>query len=231
MQIKKSSIIIVSFMISKIYAITNQNLNNNIPVHISSSIPNAMVTKNINNIPNGLHDNNLKAIASNPNETVRSKNNLSEIDNTTEDLIKLKRKLEVEKAQNEIKKLKNGGYDSSGNFNENAQTTVTGVAINQEGKKIAWLQFTDGGSLTVNVSSKVGKYIVDDINMSGVKLSYYTGKKHTIKHSIFLKRIYLSEEKINSQANSNSSIFAPSPVITGANTSNNEIVPPIISVK
>src|SRR5579863_481188 len=103
--------------------------------------------------------------------------NLANIDNTTDDLIGLKRKLEVEKAEAEIKRLHAAGVNNGSNIvRDNIQTTVTGVAINQEGKKIAWLQFADGGSLMVNIGSLVGKYVVSDITMTGVRLSYNINK-------------------------------------------------------
>lgn len=176
-------------------------------------------------------------IPPNITQTTNSVNmtNLNNVDSNTDDLIQLKRKLEVEKAEAEIKKLHEGGSNTNkGNssfLQDNAQTTVTGVAINQEGKKIAWLQFADGGSLTVNIGSQVGKYKVSDINMSGVKLTYGSGKNKT--QNVFLKRAYYAPETSKSQANNgNKSFFSPSPIITSANTGNaNEMVPPIVSIR
>src|SRR6185437_13002398 len=163
---------------------------------------------------------------------VASSSNLANIDNNADDLIQLKRKLEVEKAEAEIKRLHAAGV-SNGNsiVQENVQTTVTGVAINQDGKKIAWLQFADGGSLTVNIGSLVGTYIVSDITMTGVKLSYTVSKNKT--RSIFLKRAYYAVEKPKSSSNSsNKSFFNPSPIVTGANTGDgNDMVPPIIPIR
>lgn len=159
--------------------------------------------------------------------------NLTDVDNNANDLIQLKRKLEIEKAQAEIKKVRNGGGTSIGtsstsNNNDNAQTTVTGVAINQEGRKVAWLQFADGGSLVVNIGSKVGKYVVSDINMNGVKLSYPNGKS---SKSIFLKRSYSVVNTAKNTPSSKRDFFGPSPIITDANTTNNDMVPPIVSVR
>jgi len=162
---------------------------------------------------------------------VISNSNLTNIDNNADDLIQLKRKLEVEKAQAEIKRLHTGVSSNTSIMQDNAQTTVTGVAINQEGKKIAWLQFADGGSLTVNIGSLVGKYVVSDITMTGVRLSYDINKNKL--RSIFLKRAYYAVEKLKNQSNSsNKSFFNPSPIITGANTGDgNEMVPPIVPVR
>ena len=163
--------------------------------------------------------------------------NLNSIDDSADDLQKKRRILETEKLNAEIKKARNPDTATTAGGSvlslETAQTTVTGVAIDQEGKKIAWLQFADSGSLTVNLGSKVGRYQVTDISMTGVRLSYWTGKKKIKQHNIFLKRAYYSAEKSKTQAMSNNSPFYnPSPIITGANTSNqNEIVPPILSTK
>ncbi|MCE3268528.1 MAG: hypothetical protein K0R49_780 [Burkholderiales bacterium] len=184
----------------------------------------------------GLKSNNLKPVQGNVTPHVESgspkivMSNLGSIDSNTSDLVSLKRKLEIEKAELELKKIQNGGTSSSnlkmpGFTSENAQTIVTGVAINQEGRKIAWLQFADGGSLTVNIGSNVGKYTVSDITMSGVELSSLTGKRH---QHIFLNRAYYAPEKPK-QGGNNSFGFAPSPIVTSANS--NEMVPPIVPVR
>ena len=91
--------------------------------------------------------------------------NLGSVDNVSDDLNAIKRKLEKEKANVELRKLQNMSVNPDGVPQpfDNAQTTVTGVAINQEGKRIAWLQFTDGGSLMINIGSAVGKYKVTDL--------------------------------------------------------------------
>lgn len=158
--------------------------------------------------------------------------NLAAIDNSADDLIQLKRKLELEKAQAEIKKFRSGGINNSSNsaiVQDNAQTTVTGVAINQDGRKIAWLQFADGGSLTVNIGSQVGKYLVSDIAMTGVRLSFGKGTK---LESVFLKRAYYAPEKAKNQSNNNKSYFSPSPIVTRSNTGDDsEMVPPIVPIR
>ncbi|MCC2624346.1 MAG: hypothetical protein K0R14_219 [Burkholderiales bacterium] len=167
------------------------------------------------------------------NESAATKivvSNLGGIDNNTADLVALKRKLEIEKAEAELKKISNGGGSSAKDpsfMPENAQTIVTGVAINQEGRKIAWLQFADGGSLTVNIGSLVGKYRISDITMTGVELSYSAGAKSRAQH-VFLKRAYYAPEKPK-QSNGVNLGFTPSPVITNANSG--EMVPPIVPVR
>lgn len=150
--------------------------------------------------------------------------NLDSIDKDTSDINQLNRKLQVEKIEAEIRKIKNNSNDqnaSLGNGSSTAQTTVTGVAINAEGKKIAWLQFADGGDLMVNIGSKVGKFTVSNIEMTGVTLKQ--GKR-----KITLKRVYSNYGRVknNSFSNKNTMIFTPSPIITGAN-SKSDYVPPI----
>ncbi|MFN7093897.1 MAG: hypothetical protein ACK4M7_00890 [Burkholderiales bacterium] len=164
--------------------------------------------------------------------------NINSIDENATDLLKLKRKLEIAKAEAEIQKIRNGGRSvansKSGLNPAKVQTTVTGVAINQDGRKIAWLQFADGGALTVNIGSKVDKYIVTNINMTGVTLSYSSGKKHLQTHTIFLKRAYSGIDVINKRARAStmpSSLYAPSPVVTSANDHDMATVPPIVPIR
>ncbi len=155
--------------------------------------------------------------------------NLSAVDIDSNDLNQLNRKLQLEKVETEIKKLKNNTVRTNNNSeftNENAQTTVTGVAINQEGNKIAWLQFADGGSLTVNIGSKVGKYTVVDISMNGVMLRADSGKKR--HRSFFLRRVYTNRRSNTNSANN--LFFTPSPVLTEANAKS-DTVPPIVSLR
>lgn len=159
--------------------------------------------------------------------------NLDSADADTNDLLKLRRKLDIEKTQADIKKLHNpSATGSRGAYVEadKAQTIVTGVAINHVGKKIAWLQFADGGSLTVNVGSKVGKYTVSDITMNGVLLSYYSGKGHNKIESMYLNRAYGVPEKSKNQQKT-MPLFTPSPIVTNANNNSEDMVPPIINVR
>ncbi|MBP9741744.1 MAG: hypothetical protein KBD37_00125 [Burkholderiales bacterium] len=170
------------------------------------------------------------------NDGIGKTANLDGADNDANDLIKLKRQLDIEKAQADIKKLHNSTTSNKGPSSAvdstNAQTTVTGVAIDQDGKKIAWLQFADGGSLTVNIGSQVGKYIVREINMSGVELSYYSGTQHRELHSLWLKRAYEGTEGVKIRQNTkNMPVFSPSPIVTNANGGDNDMVPPIIREK
>lgn len=168
------------------------------------------------------------------NSSLPQVSNLNAIDKDSNDINQLNRKLQLEKVTAEIRKLKNtgsGNGDSGSSSSGKSQTIVTGVAINITGKKIAWLQFADGGSYMVNIGSKVGKYMVTDISMNGVILSESFGaKKHRSTKVIFLKRVYASNSKRHTNlAGKNSTFFTPSPVITSANSSS-DYVPPIVAL-
>ena len=178
--------------------------------------------------------NTIKVIPPDRQITQMNMNNLNNVDGSADELLKLKRKVELEKANAELKKLQSppiiNGKVSNGSL-DNAQTTVTGVAINQQGEKIAWLQFADGGSLTVNIGSKVGEYTVSDISMTGVTLCAVS-KKRAKGKTVFLKRAYYAPEKSQQNNQRGNSLFAPSPIITNANTGNeNDMVPPIVSIR
>jgi hypothetical protein len=243
MEYRKIFIVIIIFFVAKIYAIKNESaiIANQVLSKIESNETVLAKSKQLQNIVSNAESlNNTASITASsqsfspPQNQVKPQinmNNLGGIDSATSDLVTLKRKLEIEKAEAELKKIRGIGINNNNNIQglsaDNVQTTVTGVAINQEGKKIAWLQFTDGGSLTVNIGSQVGTYIVSDITMNGVQLSSGKGKKPTI----FLKRAYYAPEKAK-QANSNNSRlgFTPSPIVTDANTGN-EMVPPIVPIR
>lgn len=158
----------------------------------------------------------------NPQPSSDIASNINNVDKSVSDIYELKRKVEVAKQEAEIQRIKNGGVSGSiSGINENSQTTVTGIAIDVYGKKIAWLKFADGGELTVNVGSKVGKYNVADITMSGVTLKNKT-------NSVFLKRVYMSETYAQKSSKSPSQNYLPSPIVTSANSSDT-IVPPIVT--
>ncbi len=159
--------------------------------------------------------------------------NLDSIDNMSNDILYKKRQLEQEKLNAEIKKARMGVQNQTQatiqtGSKETVQTVVSGVAIDNNGRKIAWLQFADGGSLTVNIGSQVGDYYVSNITMSHVTLTKKIGKKYK---NFILKRSYLPIDKNNNSV-INNAVFSPSPVITGANLAdtnqNFEIVPPIV---
>lgn len=222
------------------YILTKPADNSGTRVIKANSIPNArslLAKTNINTTEsNGTYINKLPNKLN--NITLNQFNNLEAIDKDSNDLNQLNRKLQVEKVEAEIRKIKNGGSLSDSNhintdnrLNENAQTTVTGVAINAVGKKIAWLQFADGGTLTVNIGSDVGKYKVIDINMTGVTIGEKVGnKKHKHIKTLFLKRVYAINTTSSKHGNFGNKInpyFTPSPIITGANTKS-DYVPPII---
>lgn len=170
-------------------------------------------------------------------QTIPNVQALDVVDQNAADLAQIKRRLELEKAEAELNRVRNGGNSGGGSISDNSQTVVTGVAINQDGKKIAWLQFADGGSLMVNIGAIVGRYTVTDINMNGVTLTNYSGKKQT-PHNVYLKRVYYTSEKSKNQSGSDKSswVNTPSPILTHANSKRvddnaNDMVPPIVPTR
>lgn len=156
--------------------------------------------------------------------------NLDNIDNNSQDILSLKRQLELEKQKFELKKLKDS-ENSNTNINETkAQTVVIGVAINKEGKSFATLQFADGGILDVTLGSKVDKYSVSEINLNYVRLTYLVKRKNKeYTHDYYLRRVYQGRNlKVLAKNNTDKdSIFVPSPMVTPANDTNNFAIPPI----
>lgn len=170
-------------------------------------------------------------------ETMESKlldkqrpSNLGNVDNNSQDLLSLKRQLELEKQKFELRKLKDS-ENSNTNVNEaKAQTVVIGVAINKGGKSFATLQFADGGILDVTLGSKVDKYTVSEINLNYVKLTYVVKRKNReYPHDFYLRRVYQGRTlKVASKNNTEKdSVYIPSPMLTPANEANDFAIPPI----
>ncbi|MDQ5920321.1 MAG: hypothetical protein QG673_377 [Pseudomonadota bacterium] len=230
-------IVLHLFVINDLFAV-----NNNVVAISSSTAPSSFVSLSKESLSNAQFESEVKRVESQMGGKIYM-TNLANADTDANDLIKLKRQLEIEKAQADIKKLHNptstvkynnlNEYNNSSGDWGNMQTTVTGVAINHGGKKIAWLQFADGGSLTVNVGSRVGKYMVNNITMEGIQLSYYSGKGKSKLQNLFLNRIYSALEKPKTQQNQRiSPVFTPSPIVTSANigVAGKDAIPPIVSM-
>lgn len=209
---------------------------NNSPTNLTSAMSS---TPNSNTLPGNLSSELSSSQVSYPEIPDRMSNissmsnmsNLKNIDSNANDLLQLRRKIEIEKSAAELKKIRygdSGGHDNTGtSINlDKAQTTVTGVAINENGRKIAWLQFADGGSLIVNLGSQVGRYVVTDINMTGVELTNMSRSNLAKSKRLFLRRVYEALEKPKNQQGVNP-LFSPSPITTNAN---HDMVPPIVPV-
>lgn len=173
-----------------------------------------------------------KVIASAPTLAAQ---NLDGIDKTSRDILEINRQLELAKKKNELRQQEAGGTQSNSgaggpSLNSNSQTTVLGVSINGAGKRFATLQFADGGTLDVEIGSKVGKYVVKEIEINKVVLGSSSKKS---KGGIVLNRFYENSSKPrNSQTPTNTfNSFTPSPVTTDANMNGSQMVPPIVSVR
>lgn len=173
-----------------------------------------------------------KVVASAP---VLAAQNLDGIDKTSRDILETNRQIELAKKKNELRQQEAGGsLSNSGTggpaLNSNSQTTVLGVSINGVGKRFATLQFADGGTLDVEIGSKVGKYVVKEIEINKVVLGSSSKKS---KGGIVLNRFYENSSKPrNPQSPTNTfNSFTPSPVTTDANLNGGQMVPPIVSVR
>lgn len=173
-----------------------------------------------------------KVIASAPTLAAQ---NLDGIDKTSRDILEINRQIELAKKKNDLRQQEAGGNQSNSGtggpaLNSNSQTTVLGVSINGVGKRFATLQFADGGTLDVEVGSKVGKYIVKEIEINKVVLGSSSKKS---KGSIVLNRFYENSSKPRNPQSPTSafSSFTPSPVTTDANMPGTQMVPPIVSVR
>lgn len=171
-----------------------------------------------------------KPIASTP--TLASQN-LDGIDKTSRDILETNRQIELAKKKNELRQQEAGGTQSNSgaggpSLNSNSQTTVLGVSINGAGKRFATIQFADGGTLDVEIGSKVGKYVVKEIEINKVVLGSSKGKG-----SVTLNRFYENSSKPRTSQNTTNtfSTFTPSPVTTDANMNGGQMVPPIVSTR
>lgn len=108
------------------------------------------------------------------------------------------------------------------------QTIATNIIINNDGYKSALLEFNDGSSLQVEVGSKVGKYVVREISMSGVDIAIQKCKKSNCKftQNTLIKRAY-PKQPLGPGQSLTSQSQQPTQVMN--NSSNSDVVPPIVS--
>lgn len=102
------------------------------------------------------------------------------------------------------------------------ETVVTNVVIDSNGTNFATLQFADGSSLNVEPGSKIGKYTVSNIDLTGVRISSCTHKK--CGKGILIKRAYPVVPKATLQPTQSTAVFTP------ASSSNDSTVPPLSKV-
>lgn len=109
-------------------------------------------------------------------------NSLTQADQDAQTLNDLKRKLEIQKVQQDLSKS-NAPIVIPGNSSNNSSSMArvinrtpsmiaTNIIIdNSDGSKLATLLFSDGTSLDVDLDTQLGKYKVQDITMQGVILT------------------------------------------------------------
>jgi hypothetical protein len=149
---------------------------------------------------------------------------LTSADNDANQLQEIQRKQAIKDALNKFNSAV-GGQDKNSSM---GQTTATNIIINEDGYKSATLQFIDGSTLDVEPGTKIGKYVVDDVSMSGVTLHEINCRKKCA--SKLIKRAYPKRPVTNNASPSVN--YQSTPVVNdqGVN-SNQEQVPPIVNAK
>ena len=173
-----------------------------------------------------------------PTQLNVNKNNIIESSsNDAENIMNLKRRLEIEKIKSDINQTVSRGDNKSQDF---GNTIVTSVLIDQNnlnGGKYATLKFIDGGVLDVEVGSIVGTYRVTDIAMNGVSLMPIRCLKKSpcVAQLLRIDRMY-GKQNIDSYSNNNLvDLNAPTPIINNRIQNNNtvldsaQMVPPIVT--
>ena len=145
-------------------------------------------------------------------------------DNDANQLQAIQRKQAIKDALNKFNSVV-GGQDKNSSM---GQTTATNIIINEDGYKSATLQFIDGSTLDVEPGTKIGKYVVDGVSMSGVTLHEINCRKKCA--SKLIKRAYPKRPVANNASQMVN--YQSTPVVNdqGVN-SNQEQVPPIINAK
>ena len=169
------------------------------------------------------------------NTNIMTPNNIATLDNDTHNLLQLKRKLEIEKTQAEIDKIHGSSHvslqhDKSTRVPLKLRFRVTGIALNQNIQKIAWLHSTENANIRVTIGSKIGAYHVNEITLQGVSLISNPQSGHRVS-SIFLDRIDYGVPDSMDTSPANNIIQPPSRSMDNyANTSYDATVPPIMTV-
>lgn len=181
-----------------------------------------VVTANINN-QKQMPSASAPAVQSPPPLTVKS-SALTAADNDANQLQEIQRKQAIKDAMTKYNAA-SGGTDKNSTM---GQTTATNIIINEDGYKAATLQFVDGSTLDVEPGSKIGKYIVDGISMTGVTLHDSNCRKKC--GTKLIKRAYPRKPVTNNMPQNTS--YQSTPVVNDpVSSSGQEQVPPLSSIK
>ena len=161
-----------------------------------------------------------------PQLTVKS-SALTAADNDANQLQEIQRKQAIKDAMNKYNAPAGGG--SADKNSAMGQTTATNIIINEDGYKAATLQFVDGSTLDVEPGTKIGKYVVDGISMTGVTLHETNCRKKC--GTKLIKRAYPRKPITTNMPQTTS--YQSTPVVNDPVITNNgqEQVPPIITAK
>lgn len=150
---------------------------------------------------------------------------LQQADDDYAKLQALKRQAAIKEQQDKLAPKVIANTTSTNNGSKSGgigETVVTNVVIDSNGTNFATLQFADGSSLNVEPGSKIGKYTVSNIDLTGVRISSCTHKK--CGKGILIKRAYPVVPKATLQPTQSTAVFTP------ASSSNDSTVPPLSKV-
>lgn len=204
-------------------------MRNKILITLLSSVliaSNAGAAPNNSSAPNAVSQNSTSS-ANKDTVTPLTVNNsvLQQADDDYAKLQALKRQAAIKEQQDKIapKIVANGSVSNGNKSGGISETVVTNVVIDSNGINFATLQFADGSSLNVEPGTKIGKYVVSSIDLTGVRLSSCTHKK--CGKGILIKRAYPVAPKSTTTSSSQSTaIFTPN------NSGSNDAVPPLAKV-
>ncbi len=156
----------------------------------------------------------------NQNQLTIKSTALSSADADWDQLNSITRKQAIKDAENKLNPpivSSNKGQNSSAI----SQTTAINIIITSDGYKSATLQFIDGSTLNVELGTKIGKYVVKDILITGVILSSCSSKACK---TVNIKRAYPIAPVAIPNANQSPSQYQPTIIY---NDNKSDEVPPL----
>lgn len=143
---------------------------------------------------------------------------LQQADDDYTKLQALKRQAAIKEQQDKLKPPV--ATNNSGKSTGISETIATNIVVDTRGTSFATLQFLDGSTLDVEPGTKVGKYTVSSIDLTGVRI-VQCGKKNCSK-PVLIKRAYPMSAKPQIQQSQSTAIFT-----SVNNNDTSTAVPPI----
>ena len=151
---------------------------------------------------------------------------LQQADDDYAKLQALKRQAAIKEQQDKLTPKIISNVSSNGNKSGGiGETVVTNVVIDSHGTNFATLQFSDGSSLNVEPGTRIGKYTVSSIDLTGVRITSCSNH-HKCGKGILIKRAYPVTPKSTMQSAQSTAIFTPQ----GSDGNSNSSVPPLSKV-